>query len=138
MKTKSILIIIATLIIGFTIGFLTNGQLTRYKFNRFVKQGSYDAFKFRMMDVVMPDIDQAKDIEPILDKYAQNASETLEESKENMKKLHKELLEELKPYLNKEQLQRLDRAHNRYKKVWERRRGKGHKPHCPNRPGPNR
>ena len=138
MKTKSIIIILATLIIGFFIGFLTNGQITRYKLNRFVSQGSYDAFKFRMMDVIRPDMDQIKDIEPILDKYAQKAHETLEISKENMKELHENLLEDLKPYLNEEQIERLDRTQNRYKRVWERRRGKGPPPHRMKRSGQGR
>ena len=38
MKTKSIIIIVATLIIGFIIGFLTNGQLTKSRIQSFVKR----------------------------------------------------------------------------------------------------
>jgi len=138
MKIKSILIIATTLVIGFIIGFLTNGFFTRQKFEHFVRQGSHDAFKFRMMEIIQPDQNQVKDIEPILEKYARQANESIEVSKDKMKNLHQELLDELKPYLNNNQLHRLDRANERFREVWERPHGPNPSPRRPGRHGPGR
>ncbi|MCF8364773.1 MAG: hypothetical protein K9H16_03275 [Bacteroidales bacterium] len=139
MKTKSILIVASTLIIGFIIGFLANGFLTRQKFESFVRQGSHDAFKFRMMDIIHPDESQVKDIEPILEDFAREAHQNIESSKEQMKVLHEELMDALKPYLNNDQLERLDRANERFREVWERPKGPPHsRPHGQGRYGPGR
>jgi len=81
MKTKSILIIAATLLIGFVIGFLVNGRLTQQRFQHFVNQDHFDAFKYRMMDAIKPNENQVKDIEPILDEYAEKVHLTMEKTK---------------------------------------------------------
>lgn len=139
MKIKSILIIAGTLIIGFIIGFLTNGFLTRQKFESFVRQGSHDAFKYRMMEIIHPDESQVKDIEPILEKFAEEAHDNIEASKQQMKELHEALMDDLKPYLNRDQLERLERANERFRDVWERPQGPMHsKPRGPGRHGPGR
>ncbi len=55
MKSKSILILIATLIIGFAIGFMTNSQLTKRRIQSFVKMGTSAGFKERLYRVIKPD-----------------------------------------------------------------------------------
>jgi hypothetical protein len=134
MKIKSISIIVATLVIGFVIGFLTNGQITSRKYKRFVSQDHSDVFKHRIIDVIKPDESQLKMIEPILEEYAEEAHQTLAKSKENMKMLHENLLEDLKPHLNEQQIVRLDEAHQRFSK-----RMRGPRANCPpprsDRPG---
>ena len=114
MKTKPTIIIIVTLIIGFVLGFVVNGQLTSQRYQRFVGQDHFDAFKYRMMDIIKPDAAQSKKIEPILEAYAQKAFQNLESSKAQMNELHKDLREDLEPYLNERQIQRLENIHNRF------------------------
>ena len=131
MKTKSILIITATLLIGFVLGFLTNGQLTRQRISKFVDRGGYEGFKIRAMDIIKPDQSQIHNIEPILDKYAQKVQESIAESKYEMKNIHDEMIEELEPFLNEEQIQRLEFVHRKFERAWDRQRGPRHH----NRPG---
>lgn len=135
MKAKSILIITATLLIGFVIGFLVNGRLTQQKFQRFVSQDHFDAFKFRMMDAIKPDINQVKDIVPILDEYAEKVHLTMEESKSDINILHENMIKDLSPYLDEHQLERLEEVHKRFNSMMREKRGQ-QRFHRGDRPGP--
>ena len=123
MKTKPAIIVVATLIIGFVIRFLVNGQLTSQRYQRFVSQDHFDAFKYRMMEVIKPDAEQSRKIEPILEAYAQKAFQTLESSKEQMNELHKDLREDLEPYLDEQQIRQLDNMQNRFDRFRKDRPG---------------
>lgn len=132
MKLKSILIIIATLLIGFVLGFLTNGQLTKQRIEKFVHRGPYEGFKMRVLDIIHPDQLQLEEIEPILDKYAKKMQETVAQSKYSMKTLHDDMMEELEPYLNDYQIQKLERVHRKFERIWRsHRRSPHHRPHGP-------
>jgi len=123
MKIKSILIIIATLFIGFVIGFLVNGRLTQQKFQHFVNQDHFDAFKHRMMDAIKPNENQIKDIEPILDKYAEKVHLTMEESKSDINSLHENMIKDLSPYLDDQQIEKLKNLHKRFNSMMREKRG---------------
>ncbi len=115
MKTKSIIIIIATLLIGFAIGFLTNAQITRQRLDTFVRQGSYNFFRYGMIRNINPDPQQAEKIEPILEKYAQLANQNVSQSRQNMQQLHQEMIDELQPYLTAEQIEWIQNAHENFR-----------------------
>lgn len=115
MKTKSIIIIITTLLIGFVIGFLTNAQITRQRLDTFVNRGSYNFFKYRMIRDINPDPQQAEKIEPILEKYAQLADQNVAQSRQKMQQLHQEMIDELKPYLTQQQMEWIENAHQNFR-----------------------
>lgn len=115
MKTKSILIIIATLLIGFAIGFLTNAQITRQRLDTFVSQGSYNFFRYRMIRDINPDAQQAEKIEPILEKYARLADENITQSRMQMQELHQKMIDELQPYLTAQQMEWVQNAHQNFR-----------------------
>ena len=119
MKTKSILIIIATLIIGFVIGFLTNGRLTKSRIQSFVKMGTSDGFKARLYHVIRPDDLQRAEIDPILEKYAGKIHESVVKSREDMSSIGDEMMEELEPFLNDDQIFRMKKAHERMGRGWQ-------------------
>lgn len=131
MKNRPILIVAITLIIGFVIGFLVNGQITRQRFKSFMNQEYNHAFKHRMMEIIRPDESQVKEIEPILDEYAEKVHVRLRESKEDMKSLHDEMMEEIEPFLNEHQMQRLNEAQSRF----DRHKNRGHRQSVPPRGG---
>ena len=118
MKTKSILIIIATLIIGFIIGFLTNGQITKSRIQSFVKMGTSDGFKARLYRVIQPDELQRAEIEPILEEYAEKIHESVINSREDMNNIGDEMMKELEPFLNDDQIFRMKKAHERMGRGW--------------------
>ena len=115
MKTKSIIIILATLLIGFAIGFLTNAQITRQRLDTFVNQGSYNFFRYRMIQGIDPDPQQTKQIEPILEKYAALADQNIMESRQEMQGLHQAMIDELQPYLTTEQMEWIKNAHQNFR-----------------------
>lgn len=114
MKNRPILIVIITLVTGFVIGFLVNGQITRHKFTKFMNQEYNIAFKQRMMEIIRPDESQIEDIEPILDDYAEKVHESLRDSKQDLNALRDEMLEEIVPYLNERQITRLKEVQSRF------------------------
>ena len=125
MKTKSIIIILSTLFIGFVTGFLVNGQLTKSRIQSFVKQGTHDGFKMRFFDIIDPDETQRVAIEPILEEYAEKTNEIVESFREEMKSIHDEMILKLEPYLNKEQIERLKDAQERFERNERLRPGPG-------------
>ncbi len=134
MKNRPVIIIIATLIIGFVIGFLVNGYITRQKFQSFVNQDHQIALKFRMMDIIRPDADQSKEIGPILDEYAQQVHKSMMQSRTEIQSLHEKLIGDLEPYLNPQQMERLLHAQQRFERMMKRgprhhpgHRGKRHR-----------
>jgi len=113
MKTKFVLIIIATLIIGFIIGFLTNGQLTHQKIRRFVDQGTQDGFKNRLYHIIKPDEKQLMQIDTIVDRFSEKIHCSIISSRKEIDSLNRELEKGLKPYLSPKQLERLSDIHHR-------------------------
>ncbi len=125
MKSKSILILIATLIVGFAIGFMTNSQLTKRRIQSFVKMGTSAGFKERLYRVIKPDDLQLVEIDPILEKYAEKIHQSVIESREEMKNINDKMVEELAPFLNDEQLERMKKAHERIGRGWNEHRQEG-------------
>ena len=116
MKTKSIIIIVATLIIGFVTGFLVNGQLTKGRIQNFVKQGTHEGFKLHFIEIIRPDEAQKVAIDPILDEYAVKINETLSNFREEMKSTHDEMIKKMEPYLTGDQIERLKDAIERFER----------------------
>lgn len=116
MKIKFVLIIVATLVIGFIIGFLTNGQITKSKIQNFVKTGTHEGFKGRYYRILRPDNEQQKIIEPILDKYGAIIHENVTNMQQHMKGIHQEMLNEIEPYLNEEQKERLNESVKKFER----------------------
>jgi hypothetical protein len=124
MKTKPVLIIIATLFIGFVIGFITNGQITKTKIDKFVKSGTHEGFKGMYYRVLQPDEEQMKSIDPILDKYGELIHENVTTMQKSMKELHQKMVTEIEPYLNEDQKLRLEESIKRFERSEKMRRGK--------------
>lgn len=124
MKTKPVLIIIATLIIGFVIGFLTNGQITKSKIDKFVKFGTHEGFKGMYYRVIQPDDEQLKVIDPILDKYGELIHENVSTMQESMKELHQKMVGEIEPFLTEEQKLRLEESIRRFERDEKMHRGR--------------
>lgn len=113
MKTKPVLIIIATLIIGFMLGFLTNGHFTQQKIHRFVKQGTHDGFKERLYHIIKPDEQQLLQIDTIVDRFALKIHSSIVSSRKEIDSLNHQLEQGLQPYLHPDQLERLSNIHQR-------------------------
>lgn len=138
MKTKSILILIATLIIGFVIGFLTNGHLTKRKIQSFVNMGTSAGFKERLYHIIKPDEMQRNEIDPILEKYAVKIHESVVGSHDEMKNINDEMMEELEPFLNEDQVMRMREIHEKMDRGWRKHHPDGHPRQGKGKPGARR
>jgi len=118
MKTKSIIILIVTLIIGFAIGFMTNSHLTQQRIQSFVKMGTSDGFKEKLYHVIKPDELQRVEIDPILEKYGGEIHEAVNISRKKMKSINEQMMQELKPHLNDDQIERMVKVQERRGRGW--------------------
>jgi hypothetical protein len=116
MKTKSILIVILSIIIGFVIGFFTNGLITKSKIEKFIKIGTHQGFKGKYYQIINPTEEQEENINPILDKYGQVFHQNMINMRIRMKELHDSMVMDLKPYLADDQFNRLKETINRFGK----------------------
>lgn len=114
LKRKPLLIILATLIIGFFTGFITHGLITRAKIQNFVRIGTHEGFIGRYLQIIEPDEQQLQHIEPILEDYAERFRQHLSSSRQIMKELHFKMVEEMKPFLQDEQIRRLQESIKRF------------------------
>ena len=122
-KLKFTGIIIGTLLIGFVIGFLTNGRLVKSRIDRmqsfYTEKGADRAF----MRVLDPTPEQMEKVRPILQRHAQQNRELLTNHRVEQQALFIELENELRPFLTHEQMERLDDLKNRWRQRFDRSRG---------------
>jgi hypothetical protein len=81
--------------------------------------------------VIRPDDLQRTEIDPILEKYAGKIHESVVRSREDMSSIGDEMMEELEPFLNDDQLFRMRKAHERMGRGW----GDYHRPGPPHKKG---
>jgi hypothetical protein len=107
MKTRSILIIIFTLIIGFILGMLTSAQLRSHRLNPMRVYFSEERFREGFYKAIQPNDQQKAQIDIILDKYAKINSELQTNFRKDLESNMKEFRKELDQNLTKDQLARL-------------------------------
>ena len=106
--SRNTLIIIGTLILGFAIGFLVNGWLTRIRIDNMRQDFAQRGMQRQIMRIIQPDAAQMKELQPIFDKYNTIRLENMESHFEQQRKIFNEFKSEIKPCLRKDQLMKLD------------------------------
>jgi hypothetical protein len=107
MKTKPVLIIIATLIIGFVLGMLTSAQIRFHKLNPVRVFFSEERFREGFYRAIQPDEKQKAGIEIVLDKYARINSDLQRNFRKELDSSMKDFRKEIDAYLTKDQIARL-------------------------------
>lgn len=107
MKTRPILLVIITLVIGFVLGMLTSAQLRLHKLKPMRVYFSEERFREGFYNTIQPDEKQKAIIEEILDKYAKINSETQGKFRKELDSNVRALRKELDSNLTKEQLVRV-------------------------------
>jgi Spy/CpxP family protein refolding chaperone len=127
-KIKFSGIIIGTLLIGFVIGFLTNGRLVKSRIDRmqsfYTEKGANRAF----MRVLDPTPEQMEQIRPILQQHARQNKELLKHHRSEQQALFLELENELRPLLTDEQMEKLEELKHRWQERFTRPGGHGRGP----------
>jgi len=124
MKRKPVLLIIATLIIGFILGMLTSAQIRYHRFNPVRVYSSEERFREGFYRTVQPDEEQKKKIDLILDKYAKINSEIHTGFRKELDASMNNFRMEIDAFLTKEQIARLkEMDEQRQRLIHHKRRG---------------
>ena len=107
MKTKLILVVLVTLIIGFILGMLTSAQIRYHRLNPVRVFFSEERFRDGFYRTIEPDEQQKAKIDIILNKYAKINSDLQFNFRKELDSSMKEFRNELDLNLTKEQLARL-------------------------------
>ncbi|HOF19881.1 MAG TPA: Spy/CpxP family protein refolding chaperone [Bacteroidales bacterium] len=117
MKTKPIILVVLTLIIGFVLGMLTSAQLRLNRLKPVRFYFSDERFREGFYKIIQPDEKQKAEIDKILDKYNKKNRELQEyfwkESESNMRAFRKEIDSKL----TREQISRLREMDERREKM---------------------
>lgn len=109
MKTKSILIIALTLILGFLLGILSTGMIQRAQFKKIRNFQTERGFGNHIIHIIEPTDNQLESIQPILDKYGKEIRSTGKAFRNEMKILMDSMHQELRPFLTEEQFKRMQK-----------------------------
>jgi hypothetical protein len=126
MKTKPIILIAVTLIIGFILGMLTSAQLRFHRLQPVRLYFSETRFMEGFYKIIEPDEKQKAEIDKILDKYSRLNSTLQSNFRKELDVNMKEFRKEIDAKLTKEQLDKLkamdDRRQQMIKENWKNRR----------------
>jgi len=107
MKTKPILLILATLIIGFILGMLTSAQIRYHKLGPVRVFFSEERFREGFYRAIQPDEQQKAKIDLVLDKYAKINGDLQSNFRREFDSNMKSFRKEIDAYLTKDQIARL-------------------------------
>lgn len=107
MKTKPIIVVLLTLIIGFILGMLTSAQIRYQRLKPVRVYFSEERFRDGYYKAIQPDKQQKTKIDLVLDKYAKINSELQNNFRKELDASMKEFRKELDLNLTKDQIARL-------------------------------
>jgi hypothetical protein len=137
MKTKPVILVIITLIIGFVLGMLTSAQI-RYQRLKPVKVFfSEERFREGFYRTIQPNDQQKVKIEQILDKYAKINGDIQNNFRREIDASMKEFRKEIDANLTKDQIARLKAMDERRQQMIRQYR-RGHEQDTLERRGVNR
>ncbi len=119
-RLKYSLIFIITLLIGFVIGFLTNGRLVNQRIVKMKDYFSETGFGREIKSVVRPTPEQEKLLMPAFRNFASSNHELMNNFHDDQKELFSRLKEDLDTILNEEQIKRLDEYWTKKKRRFNR------------------
>ena len=121
MKTKPILLLVATLIIGFLLGMLASAQIRSHRLNPVRFFLSEERFREGFYKVIQPDDQQKAKIDVVLDKYAKINSELQHNFHKGFESSMNEFRKEIDSYLTKDQIARLREMDERRQEMIRKR-----------------
>jgi hypothetical protein len=107
MKTKPVIIIIATLLIGFVLGMLASAQIRYHKMKPVRFFFSEEKFKEGFYGLIQPNDSQREKLDDLLAKYARKNADMQNDFRKKMDQLMQDLKNETDPILTKEQLDKI-------------------------------
>lgn len=104
-KSKPILVLAGTLLIGFVLGFFASGYITHHKIKSFMSHTDKEGFVSMIYERIDATEEQKKQLAPILQKYSEKRTGCLVRHKTIIDSMRTEL----EPYLTSKQKQKLEK-----------------------------
>jgi len=116
MKTRAILTIVISIILGFVVGFYTSSQIARHRTRDVKSLSSKEKFRMRTFSIIEPTEDQKEKILPIVDEYAAHFDSLKKHTYKEFNIFFEKYHSNLEPYLNEEQIEHLRNFPKHHKK----------------------
>ncbi len=126
MKTRSVIILIATLLLGFILGMLTSAQIRYHKLKPIRVFFSEERFREGIYSVINPDESQIVKLDEIIKKYSRRNRDIQTNFRRELDNFTKDLWNEMDPVLTRDQVERLQEMER--KRFDFNRQGKGRPP----------
>jgi hypothetical protein len=107
MKTRSVIILIATLLLGFILGMLTSAQIRYHKLKPIRVFFSEERFREGIYSVINPDESQIVKLDEIIKKYSRRNRDIQTNFRRELDNFTKDLWNEMDPVLTRDQVERL-------------------------------
>ncbi len=125
MRTRSVIILVSTLLLGFLLGLATSAWVRHYKMKEFKAFTSIEGFRVRAISILEPTPEQEQLLIPVITEYGKKNLELKKKYREDFVNLMKEYRSTLYPLLTREQIERLESRSWRSKDDDHNRRGGG-------------
>jgi len=122
MKTKPVMLVVITLIIGFVLGMLTSAQIRYHKLKPVRVFFSEERFREGFYHIINPDEQQKIKIDNVLDKYAKINEELQRNFRKELDSSMNSFRKEMDSYLTKEQQSRLKDMDRRREEMIKQKR----------------
>lgn len=120
MKTKAIIIVIATLLIGFLLGMLTSAQIRHSKLRKMRMSVSGRDFAEMMMEVINPDDQQRIDLEKVMKSYEKRTREMQSQFRRDFDSVSTAFKRDIDTLLTPDQLARVREMESRNREMMEK------------------
>ena len=135
-RTKSILALSGTLVIGLVVGSLVTMQVIRHRINEFKELRQPKHFKEHLIHAAKPTPEQEAQIEPLIERFGQQMHALHLNHKEQVETQLDQLKDSLELYLDQQQMKRIQKKLKRMKGRMTRPPFKKGPRDRPNRDGP--
>lgn len=117
--------------LGFVGGFFTHRYMARQTISKVKELSAAPGFQHHLLRRIEATPEQEEQLHPIVIKYGQQMAEVAKESRAKRRKIMDQMHEEIKPYLTKEQIDKLDEFSRRFRERKRRERDPEHKKRAP-------
>jgi len=124
MKLRITILIIVTLLLGFVIGMLTSAWLRHNRMRPVRTFASEQYFRQHFFKIVEPAEKQKHKLDSIIEFYADDFNKMSRQYRENFESLMDKQWEDIKPVLNKEQIDKLEEFERNRRKAMKEFRSK--------------
>lgn len=124
MKLRITILIIITLLLGFVIGMLTSAWLRHNRMKPVRTFASEQYFRQHFFKIVEPSEQQKHELDSIIEFYADDFNEMSRQYRENFESLMDKQWEDIKPVLNREQIEKLEEFERNRRKAMKEFRSK--------------